>query len=96
MLTMCPRLAAARQICPDYEGLELGIGEGLLKKAIAQATGVNVNHINAEYKKVGDLGLVAMNSRATQATLFKPKPLTVNIVFNKLTEIAKMTGNLVG
>ena len=32
----------------------------MLKKAIAQATGVNVAHINAEYKKAGDLGLVAM------------------------------------
>lgn len=50
------------QIAPDYEGIELGIGEGMLKKAIAQATGVNVNHINAEYKKAGDLGLVAMVS----------------------------------
>ena len=100
------------QIAPDYEGLELGIGEGMLKKAIAQATGVNVAHINAEYKKAGDLGLVAMvsfptefacsyalltqvapqNSRATQATLFKPKPLTVNHVFNKLREIAKTSG----
>lgn len=50
------------QICPDYEGLELGIGEGLLKKAIAQATGATAKHIDQEYKKVGDLGLVAMVS----------------------------------
>lgn len=51
------------QICPDYEGLELGIGEGLLKKAIAQATGKDVSHVTTEYKKVGDLGLVAMVSQ---------------------------------
>lgn len=50
------------QICPDYEGLELGIGEGLLKKAIAQATGSSIAGINAQYKQVGDLGLVAMVS----------------------------------
>jgi len=32
----------------------------LLKKAIAQATGATAKHIDLEYKKVGDLGLVAM------------------------------------
>lgn len=34
----------------------------MLKKAIAQATGATAKHIDAEYKKVGDLGLVAMVS----------------------------------
>lgn len=41
----------------------------MLKKAIAQATGVNVNHINAEYKKAGDLGLVAMVSSTSVCAL---------------------------
>jgi DNA ligase-1 len=47
------------QICPDYEGLELGIGESLLIKAISESTGRNANLLKADYRKTGDLGLVA-------------------------------------
>lgn len=48
------------QLCPDYQGLELGIGESLLQKAIAQSTGRKMDAIKADFKEVGDLGLVAM------------------------------------
>lgn len=58
-------------------------------------------------RKEGDLGKVAMvsrygaaacsqqNSRNTQPTMFKPKPLTVPYVFSNLTDIAKVSGNSV-
>lgn len=45
----------------------------MLKKAIAQATGVNVAHIDAQYKKAGDLGLVAMVSEAIVCVLHVAK-----------------------
>lgn len=48
------------QLCPDYMGIELGIGESLLVKAIGESTGRNLSTIKAELKKEGDLGLVAM------------------------------------
>ncbi len=48
------------QLCPDYEGTELGIGESLLIKAIAESTGRSLALIKADLKKEGDLGLVAM------------------------------------
>ncbi|KAF8321224.1 DNA ligase I [Clavulina sp. PMI_390] len=80
------------RLCPDYMGLELGIGESLLQKAIAQSTGRKPDAIKADFKEVGDLGLVAMNSKGSQRTLFKPKPLSVPFVFSKLTEIAKVSG----
>jgi DNA ligase 1 len=47
------------QLCPDYEGLELGIGESLLMKAICESSGKTLAAVKAEYKKIGDLGMVA-------------------------------------
>jgi DNA ligase-1 len=40
-------------------GIELGIGESLIIKAIAQSTGRKSADIKADLLKVGDLGLVA-------------------------------------
>lgn len=48
------------QLSPDYEGIELGIGESLLIKAIAESTGRSLATIKADLKREGDLGLVAM------------------------------------
>ncbi|KAF9504468.1 hypothetical protein BS47DRAFT_1368773 [Hydnum rufescens UP504] len=50
------------RLCPDYKGLELGIGESLLQKAIAESTGRKLEAIKADLKEVGDLGLVAIRS----------------------------------
>lgn len=83
------------RLCPDYEGLELGIGESLLIKAISGATGRKPDQIKAEYKKVGDLGTVAQNSRSKQPGLMfgKPKPLTVVGTFKNLKQIAEFKGS---
>ncbi|PFH54460.1 hypothetical protein AMATHDRAFT_72261 [Amanita thiersii Skay4041] len=81
------------RLSPDYLGIELGIGESLLIKAIAESTGRGLSVIKADLKKEGDLGLVAMNSKNSQKTLFRPKPLTVSNVFSHLKEIALTTGH---
>ncbi|KAI8067837.1 ATP-dependent DNA ligase [Gongronella butleri] len=80
------------QLCPDYEGLELGIGESLLMKAIANSTGRTMALIKSDYVQTGDLGTVAKESKGSQRTLFKPKPLTCPQVFKTLKEIAQLTG----
>ncbi|KAL1929838.1 hypothetical protein VTP01DRAFT_992 [Rhizomucor pusillus] len=77
---------------PDYEGLELGIGESLLMKAIAESTGRNMKQIKSDADKIGDLGTVAKESKSSQRTLYKPKPLTVSHVFRTFKEVAKITG----
>ncbi|KAI9305046.1 ATP-dependent DNA ligase [Cunninghamella echinulata] len=80
------------KLCPDYEGLELGIGESLLMKAIARSTGRNMQVLKADYVKIGDLGTVAKDSKGSQRTLFKPKSLTTSHVFKTLKEIATLSG----
>ncbi|KAI7901663.1 ATP-dependent DNA ligase [Cokeromyces recurvatus] len=88
LLYMC-----INKLGPDYEGLELGIGESLLMKAVAQSTGRDMKQLKSDYVKCGDLGTVAKNSKGSQKTLFKPKALTVPHVFRTLKEIAIITGN---
>ncbi|XP_014219449.1 DNA ligase 1 [Copidosoma floridanum] len=84
------------QLAPTYEGLELGIADTNLMKAIASSTGRTLAQIKAEFQKVGDLGLIAEGSRSNQKMMFQPPPLTVSNVFSKLKEIASTTGTSSG
>nr|XP_054762707.1 DNA ligase 1-like isoform X1 [Lytechinus pictus] len=81
------------KLAPAYEGLELGIGETVLMKAIAQATGRSVDKLKVAAAEKGDLGLVAESSRSTQRTMFTPPRLTIKKVFSKLKDIANLSGN---
>ncbi|ETS76746.1 DNA ligase 1 [Pestalotiopsis fici W106-1] len=81
------------KLAPDYAGIELGIGESLIMKAIGETTGRSLQVIKADQKDIGDLGLVAVKSRSTQPTMFKPKPLTVRGVHKGLMDIATVAGN---
>ncbi|KAG8140287.1 putative DNA ligase protein [Naja naja] len=78
---------------PAYEGLELGIGKTILMKALAQATGRQLDQIKAEAAEKGDLGVVAENSRTTQGTVFAPPKLGAAAVFGKLQAIGHMAGS---
>ncbi|KAG6882338.1 hypothetical protein C0992_012026, partial [Termitomyces sp. T32_za158] len=43
------------RLSPDYVGIELGIGESLLVKAIAESTGRSIAVIKADLQREGDL-----------------------------------------
>jgi len=88
---------------PDYEGVELGVAEKLAMRAIAAALGIGVKEVEAEYKRVGDVGLAAQNlmKRKKAVSLLDffgaegaqvAKPLTVSRVYDTLMRIAKATG----
>jgi DNA ligase 1 len=81
------------KLAADYAGIELGIGESLIMKAIGESSGRSLAVIKEDHKKIGDLGLVAAKSRSKQSQMFKPKPLTVRGVHQGLLEIAKMEGH---
>lgn len=81
------------KVAADYAGIELGIGESLIIKAISGSTGRPLSMTKADHQKIGDLGLVAAKSRSTQGTMFKPKVLTVRGVHEGLLAIAKMEGH---
>jgi len=87
VLLMLGKLAA------DYAGVELGIGESLIMKAIGETTGRTLQVIKADQQEIGDLGLVAAKSRGNQPTMFKPKPLTVRGVHEGLMQIALVEGS---
>ncbi|GJX25481.1 DNA ligase 1 [Tanacetum coccineum] len=82
----------ANRIAPAHEGLELGIGDTSIIKALAEACGAKEDHIKKQYKKLGDLGLVAKASRSSQPLMRKPQPLTVSKVFDTFRVIAKESG----
>jgi DNA ligase-1 len=56
-------------VAPAYENVELGIGDSLLVRAICEATGRKKDAVEDAYEKEGDLGTVALTSRANQQTL---------------------------
>lgn len=81
------------KLAADYAGIELGIGESLIMKAIGESTGRSLSVIKTDQNEIGDLGLVAAKSRSNQPTMFKPKALTVKGVHDGLLNIAKVQGH---
>lgn len=81
------------KLAADYAGIELGIGESLIMKAIGETTGRSLQVIKADQNEIGDLGLVAAKSRSNQPTMFKPKALTVRGVLDGLMNIATISGD---
>lgn len=86
---------ASNSVAPAYEGMELGIGDSLLVKAVSAATGRKKESVEEDYKNEGDLGIVALNSRNSQKTISfaaKPKPLLAKEVLEALRQISKTKG----
>lgn len=77
---------------PAYDSPELGLGEHLLMKAISLSSGLSMEHLKKQMELLGDLGLLAQESKGRQKVLFKPKPLTITSLERGLREIALISG----
>ena len=84
---------ASNAVAPQHEGVDLGIGDATLVKALAEATGRKESAIKSDYKNEGDLGIVAMLSRSTQKTMFAPPKLTIAGVLKEFRAIAATEGS---
>ncbi|XP_010689152.3 DNA ligase 1 [Beta vulgaris subsp. vulgaris] len=82
----------ANKIAPGHQGLELGIGDASLIKALAEACGATETVVKKLYKDLGDLGDVAKEIRSKQSMMRQPPPLTINKVFSTFLLIAQASG----
>ena len=81
------------KLYPDYEGIEMGVAEKMVIRAIASSSGKDVSEIVQVYQKTGDLGEAtreAMKSKS-QSTLFS-EPMTVERVYSIFDKVAHTTG----
>ena len=82
------------KLYPDYEGIELGIADKMVMRAIANTSGRNLAEVDRVYKKTGDLGDTAgelMHSKG-QSTLYS-EPMTVERVYSTFDKIARTSGS---
>lgn len=81
------------RVFPDYDSREFGISTQLALKAISRASGVALEEVAERFKKIGDLGDVALEmiSHKKQEALFS-KPLSVDHVFTSLRKLAEIEG----
>jgi DNA ligase-1 len=81
------------KLYPDYEGIELGLAEKMVIRAIASSSGKDQSRIEKIYQKTGDLGDAAREAMTSksQSTLFS-EPMTVERVYSTFDRIARTVG----
>lgn len=77
------------QLLPPFRGLEIGMAEKLIARSVAKAAGRRDQEVMAEYKRLGDLGLVVEELLKKKA---KRQALDVVAVYEELLKIARMAG----
>src|SRR3989338_6910818 len=79
------------KVFPTWDERKLGVASRLILKAISTATGIDIKKIENEWKKTGDLGLVAESlvKQKKQSTLFSHN-LSVKKVFGNISKLAEL------
>ena len=87
------------KLCPDYRGVEMGVGKEALYKAVAKVTGETSKQIKEYENQIGDLGNVVLNARLKQkdiSSFFARKSgtssHTVSGVYDSFWRIATLKG----
>jgi DNA ligase 1 len=77
-------------IAPEFAGVDLGVAEKLATRAVATATGVEVERVRAAMRQTGDLGQAAEQLMAEVAD--RPPTLEVTVVVEVLHQVAAAEG----
>ena len=78
---------------PNFEGVELGIAEKLVMKAMSKSSGIPLKKIEDDYNKGGDLGQTAENILQQKIqTTFASETITLEKVYETLFKIANLEG----
>jgi len=78
---------------PNFEGVELGIAEKLIMKAMSKSSGIPLKSIEQDYNKGGDLGQTAENILQDKIqTTFTSETITLEKVYETLFKIAQLEG----
>ncbi|MDD5336923.1 MAG: ATP-dependent DNA ligase [Candidatus ainarchaeum sp.] len=80
-------------LAPPYEGIDLGMGERFAVQAISSAAGYAVKKVDEDYKKLGDLGLVAESllGEKRQQSL-SAQEMSASYVYDSMLRISKSAG----
>ena len=77
---------------PDYEGIEMGIAEKMIIRALSQTLAIDVSSILETYRQTGDLGDTTRKMLSTKKSKAEGNAISVDFVYSKLYEIAKTSG----
>ncbi|MDA0755881.1 MAG: ATP-dependent DNA ligase [Crenarchaeota archaeon] len=78
---------------PNFEGIELGIAEKLVMKAMSKSSGIPLKKIEDDYNKGGDLGRTAENILQQKIqTTFRSETITLEKVYETLLKISNLEG----
>ncbi|KEP62448.1 UNVERIFIED_CONTAM: DNA ligase 1, putative [Hammondia hammondi] len=80
------------KVAPDYLGQEVGVGESLILRAMAETYGRTEAHLKKELQHIEDLGKIAEQSSCKTRTLFPPPRLTIDGVFDQVKAISQCAG----
>lgn len=81
------------KVAPDYEGIELGLAEKMIIKAVVNSSGVTTEKLNQIYQKTGDLGETTklLMGNKMQTTLVGEQ-VTVERIYSTFFKISKTLG----
>ena len=68
------------KVAPAHFGIELGVGEGIILKAVAAATGRTESRIREALKEEGDLGTIAVKVRSLMLCDLLTPPIPISTI----------------